>query len=186
MTVVLDIPVLASTLLLTAFSLVGLVFFIRASVKERLTQLGLPLESAAVDQLLDDLKGYLLQRAYRISVIKPESQTIIFEGTVGPSLFLAVFLALMAALGVLCLTLVLGTLWPAAALPSLTLLGLAPLAGRFYWRRAQRQEQVQIQLTPRPQASLADQQWLTITGHRDELKALQNQFPLPWQGPAPH
>ncbi|BFM39346.1 cofactor assembly of complex C subunit B [Synechocystis sp. LKSZ1] len=185
MTPAFDTPVLASTLFLTVISLIGLVFFIRASVKERQAQLYLPVESSAVD-LLDQLKDYLLQRAYRVIAINPATQSITFEGTVSPSKFLAVFLSLMAALGLLCLALVIGTLWPEAALPSLVLLGLAPLAGLFYWRRAQRQEQVQIQVLSRPESQDPDQPWLTITGHRDELKALQAQFPLPWQGLASH
>lgn len=158
--------------------IVGLVFFIRASTKDRIETLTLarPVEPLA---LLQDLTTYFERRAYAVIAAEAESQRITLQGRVRPSLFLAGFLTLLAAVGALCFALVLANLWPAYGATFLGLLALSPLAGWFYWRGADRDEQICLEIRPnvtndaRPEKALAK---VAITAHRDELIALEQGF----------
>ncbi len=178
MPVTLDNPILISTLFLTVVSLIGLVFFVKASVKDRTQRLQLVLDSGEVS-ILDDLKTYFLERAYGIRQINADQQEIYFSGNVSPSLFLAIFLTTMTALGLLCLALVIFVLWPASGALSGALILVAPLAGLFYWKQAGREEQIQLKVSEVSNEP-GLKQLLTITAHRDELKQLQTTFALPW------
>ena len=94
------------------------------------------------------------------------------------------FLGSLAGVGLLCLALVLVMstaqlgYWPYA------LLGLSPLASWFYWRGANRFEQVSFCVLPsdvaRPVGSstTASETRLQVTAHRDELATLASQLPL--------
>jgi hypothetical protein len=174
-----NLPVLPSTLLMTVLMLVGLVFFIRASVKDRTQQIRYPIDPTN-DSLLNDLKAHFLQRAYRVVSIDPSQQKMTLEGFVRPSLFLALFLSVLAGCGLLCVSLLLSFFYPPgqAFFPSLIL--LSPLAGGFYWRQAGRLEQISIQLETIPLSSpsllSSGQCYVTITAHRDELSQLQRSF----------
>jgi len=165
--------VIPSTLLLTVLLMVGLFFFVKASVKDRTEQVSLiaPIPEVA---LLSRLDQYFSQRAYRVVALDPEQVT--FAGLVRPSLFLAVFLTLLVAAGMLCLALVLLTLVPKIGLGFLGLVLLAPLAGFFYWQRAGRQEQVLVKVEPLD--PVENRSRLTVTAHRDELAALQQHLQL--------
>ena len=170
--------VLYSTLFLTLLMIVGLVFFIRASTKDRIETLTLtrPVEPLT---LLQDLTTYFESRAYAVIAAEEESQRITLQGRVRPSLFLAGFLTLLAAVGALCFALVLANLWPAYSATFLGLLVLSPLAGWFYWRGADRDEKICLEIRPDatvndlPEGALAK---VTVTAHRDELIALEQGF----------
>ena len=99
-------PALTSTFIFTLLSLIGLVFFIRASVKERIQTLQFIADSPE-DSLLNQLQSYFLERAYQISSVDAEEKEIIFQGFVRPSKFMAIFLTMLAILGLFCLILVL-------------------------------------------------------------------------------
>jgi hypothetical protein len=161
-----------STLLLTLLMVVGLVFFIRASTKDR-TETTVLERSTEPLALLQTLTAHFEGRAYRVSHTDPSAQRIVLRGQVRPSLFLAIFLTLLAAVGALCFGLVLTNLWPSLGWGVLGLLLLAPGAGWFYWRGAARAEEVSLQIRPsdgaNPGSALAA---VAVTAHRDELIAL--------------
>lgn len=156
--------------------LVGLFFFIRASVKDRTQQLQLLVE-VPEDSLLSHLRSYFDQRAYQVVAIDAEQNQVTFQGFVRPSWFLAVFLTLLAASGLLCLALVFSQLYPSGANLFLLLTVLAPSAGIFYWQKAGRIEQVLLQVKALKEGT-AEKSLLTVTAHRDEL--IQLQQTLPW------
>jgi hypothetical protein len=106
-----DTAVLPSTFVLTLLLAVGLFFFIKASVKDRIEQVKLASESAQ-ESLLTDLQQYFADRAYRVAAVDAPNYKVTFEGFVRPSWFLAIFLTLLSAGGTLCLGLVLGMLVP--------------------------------------------------------------------------
>ena len=163
-----------STLFLTLLMVVGLVFFIRASTKDRLETLTLTRPVAPL-ALLQTLTTHFEERAYAVTAAEAEAQRVVLRGRVRPSLFLAGFLTLLAAIGGLCFALVLTNLWPAYGSWFWVLVGVAPAAGWFYWRGANRDEEIILQV--RPEASLEDSintsATVTVTAHRDELIALE-------------
>lgn len=157
--------------------IVGLVFFIRASTKDRIETLTL---TRPVDPLtlLQNLTTYFEARAYAVIAADAESQRITLRGRVRPSLFLAGFLTLLAAVGALCFALVLANLWPAYGVTFLGLLALSPLAGWFYWRGADRDEDICLAVrSAAVDNSCSDAgATVTVTAHRDELIALEQGF----------
>ena len=177
--VIVDTPVLTSTLLLTVLMMVGLFFFIRASVKERIQQVKL-VATQSEELLFTQLRTYFDQRAYQVKSVDSDSNRVTFQGFVQPSWFLAIFLTFLAACGCLCLALVLAYLYPTGANFWLLLTLIAPIAGIFYWRKARRIEEVSLswqslnsEETVKPEAKL-----LTVTAHRDEIIALRKFLPL--------
>jgi len=164
-----------STFILTLLLLVGLFFFIRASTKDRLEQW-----TACIPQAMDStraaLQHHFEERAYHVTDLQSSADTaagqrLELRGTVRASWFLAIFLSLLAGVGGGCLALVLGLLWPAVGYGWASVLLVAPLAGRFYWTRANRQETVIITLSPLPDQS--DHTQVQVQGHRDELAVLR-------------
>ena len=127
--------ILSSTLVLTLLMLIGLGFFIRASTKDR-TQVVQLIALGSEESLLTQVQQYFDQRAYRVAAIDAATNQVTFEGVVRPSVFLTILLTLMAAVGGLCLALVLSMLIPMSLMGGLSFLLLAPLAGWFYWRNA--------------------------------------------------
>lgn len=165
-------PVLSSTAFLTALLAVGLFFFIRASAKDR-TQIAKLATQQQEESLFEQIQHYFTQRSYRIAAVDAEHNQVTFEGFVRPSWFLAVFLTMLAAIGIFCLSLVLSFVLPQAAnlLPLLVM--LAPVAGIFYWKKAGRQEQVFLRIEPYAQLGTDYKSLLTVTAHRDELAEIQ-------------
>lgn len=170
-----DSSILWSTFVLTSLMLVGLFFFIRASVKARIQVAALQVEQPPA-ALLAQVQEYFAQRAYRVVATEPEQNKITFEGVVSPSWFLAILLSGLAAVGALCLMLILSILMPqySQILPGFVL--VAPLAGLFYWRGAKRLEKVVLQL--KAIAPDQAQSLLMVTGHRDELAEFQRALKL--------
>jgi hypothetical protein len=171
-----DTAVLPSTFVLTLLLTVGLFFFIRASTKDRTqtTQLISEQEEAV---FMPQLQEYFRSRSYRVAEVDHEKNQVTFEGFVKPSIFLAVFLTLLASAGLFCLSLVFALLFPRFGNIFFVLVLFAPLSGLFYWRKAGRLEKVLLKLEPQ-----ANQQQtfskITVVAHRDELIELQRVLPL--------
>lgn len=165
-------PILLSTALLTVLLSVGLFFFIRASTKDR-TEVAQLVANRNEEPLFEELQNYFTQRAYRIAAVDSNRNQIKFEGFVRPSAFLAVFLTLLAAIGIFCLSLVLSFLFPdfSQFLPALVL--IAPVAGFFYWQKAGRQEQVVLEIDTLAEAGQPVKSLLTVTAHRDEVAEMK-------------
>ena len=198
-------PARASTLLLTTLMVIGLVFFIRASTKDRIevVQFGSVQEADALRQVVTK---YFYSRTYQPSEDLAESLAeptpspskksgpTITNGTtligmVSPSLFLAVFLSGLAAVGFACLSLVVATLFPAWGGWLLALVAASPLAGVFYWKKSSRPEKIVLRVDSLQEEGQRADGWmskLTVKGHRDELADLENAFSQPelkdWAG----
>lgn len=166
--------VLPSTFLLTLLLMVGLFFFIRASVKDRTEELQW-LSTQPEEAVLKQVEAYLTNRSYRLMALDKELEQVTFEGTVRPSVVLAVFLTVLMLTATLCLSLVLSILFPTVGLGFTVLTLISPLAGWFYWQRAQRPEQVRLKVES-VASSTADadtQTLLTVIAHRDEITAMR-------------
>ncbi len=148
--------------------LIGLFFFIRASVKDRTKQMQL-IPDESEDILLKKLQEYFEARAYRLTAVNVENKQIAFKGFVKPSLFLAILLSFLAVVGLSCLALVLFLLFPDVKNVFWLLVLIAPLAGVFYWRKAGRWEEILLQVTSKTDSPSL----VTVTAHRDELIQLQ-------------
>ncbi|MEB3118392.1 MAG: cofactor assembly of complex C subunit B, partial [Limnothrix sp.] len=74
--------VVSSTLFLTVLMLIGLVFFIRASAKDR-TELACYIpETIPETELRDRLRGYFSGRSYRLVNRDADNDRVTFEGLV--------------------------------------------------------------------------------------------------------
>lgn len=172
-------PIISSTFLLTLLMIVGLVFFIRASVKDRTEQLEFVSEEPEAS-LLDRLEKHFTERSYRVAAVDPDKHQVKFEGFVSPSWFMAIFLSFLAVMGTLCLALVLSMLFPNVGNLFLSLLLLAPLAGIFYWQKAGRLEQVLLTIEAKDRGN--NNQYhhhVRVSAHRDELTVLREALQLP-------
>jgi Cofactor assembly of complex C subunit B len=165
---------LATTSLLTVLIAIGLLFFIRASVKDR-TEVAQLRSSLSETEFLPQLQAYFDSRAYRVIGADQSTSEITLEGMVSPSLFLAIFLGLLAALGTFCLALVLTATWNSpVGLTGLAVL-MGPGAGLFYWKKAARLEKVTFTLKDDPQSTGSI---LRVRAHRDEVLAMRGGLPL--------
>jgi hypothetical protein len=164
---------LSSTFFLTLLMTIGLFFFIRASVKDRTEELQWVTEQPE-EAILPELQGYFDRRAYRVKAVDGEHNQVTFEGFVRPSWFLAIFLTLLAAVGMLCLALILSMVIPQGGNVFLGLILLSPVAGWFYWKNSGRMEQVSLQVkSMEGSGNHPTQNQITVTGHRDELAVLK-------------
>lgn len=161
--------VLPSTLLLTVLLATGLVFFLRASSKDRTMAMVISSYRPSL-QLLRDLDSWLAERGWQVVRTHPEQRHLVYEGHVAASIPLAVLLAFLGCCGGAALGLVIGQVlpgshpWPLA----LGLVGLA--AAPVYLRRAQRRERLEIQLLTPDQVVPCR---LVMRVHRDELLAVE-------------
>jgi hypothetical protein len=169
-----DTTTLISTFLLTMLMLIGLWFFIRASVKDRTEVLRLGSEQD-VEQLHDQLKRHFSDRAYAVKAFDSDRQVVTWEGFVQPSLALALLLSALATIGLFCLSLVLLLALPAVGPSWFAIVLFAPAAGTFYWRGAGRLEEVSYRVYASEQEP-APPSVLSISAHRDEILALQQAF----------
>lgn len=168
---------------------IGLVFFIRASTKDRIevAQFSSPQPAESLEQAVIKYfytRAYQTDEAARGQPDETPGPTIIngtkLVGMVSPSVFMAIFLSGMAAIGLGCLSLILATLFPTWGAWLAGLVGLSPLAGIFYWKKSSRPEAVVLKVEPLSSDSAAQQQSkLTVKGHRDELADLETAFAQP-------
>lgn len=126
--------------------------------------------------LLPRLQQYFTDRAYRIAAVDRETEIVTFEGLVRPSVFLALLLTGLAAIGGMCLALVLSMLFPDIGQLFLLLLLIAPIAGWFYWQGSARIEQVRLKVEAPEGEPLPT--LIKISGHRDELAVFQETLRL--------
>lgn len=172
---------LPSSFGLTCLLLVGLFFFIRASTKDR-TETALYQSDLEDVALLTRLQSYFDNRAYRVTQIDATTERITVEGTVSASVFLATFLGILAAIGLLCVALVWSIAFPQLGASPYLLVLAATVAPWFYWQGANRSESVTFQLNPamhsEPTANIPETAQLRVTAHRDELLALESQNKL--------
>ncbi|MEH1885848.1 MULTISPECIES: cofactor assembly of complex C subunit B [unclassified Nostoc] len=171
-----DTAILPSTFLLTLLLSVGLFFFIRASTKDRIQTVQLVSEQDEA-ALMSQLKEYFRSRSYRVAALDREQNKVTFEGNVRPSWFLAIFLTMLAATGIVCLSLVVYLLFPNLSTFVLALVLLSPLSGLFYWKKSGRLEKVslKVETTKSEQTSSSK---ITVVAHRDELSELQRTLQL--------
>jgi hypothetical protein len=179
-----QMPVFSSTVLLTALMAVGLVFFIRASTKDRIEVVKL-VAPQPEESLREKIQQYFTERAYRIASVNAAESLVTFEGFVRPSVFLAIFLTLLAAVGSVCVALMLTYLFPDGARLFPALLLIAPGAGVFYWKKSGRKEQVALKIERLVSEDGLDgamagesASLLTVTAHRDELAELRQALAL--------
>jgi hypothetical protein len=166
--------VLTSTLLLTAVLMVGLLSFLKSSVKDRTTEMILSSVNFNEDQLLSKTRDYFKGRGYQVVNLDRTQELVTLTGRVRPSIFLTMVLVIVAAIGMGCLGLVLTILVPffsdnwlaIAEIAGFTAIG----AGLFYWNGADRMEQISLQLRPNTQ--------LWVRGHKDELAELMRSLDL--------
>jgi Cofactor assembly of complex C subunit B len=161
---------LTSSLILTLLLLVGLIFFLKSSVKDRTTEMLFSHSLWSEDQLLGEVRAYLTARSFQVTKLEPEQEIVTLSGRVAPSLILMILLMVMAAVGFGCLSLVLGILLP--EYDNLFWLSLltVPGVGIFYWRGAERVEEVSIGWRS------PDRLW--VKAHKDEITALQQALSL--------
>ena len=105
-----------------------------------------------------------------LEVIDPDRDVAVLLGQVKPSLFLAIFMTILAATGLVCLGVVLGTLIPDLENLWLWSLIISPIAGIFYWRGVPRERKVSLQLLPDAK--------LKVRAHKDEIEELQRSLNL--------
>ncbi|MBD2566782.1 cofactor assembly of complex C subunit B [Anabaena lutea] len=171
-----DTAIVQSTLLLTLLLSIGLFFFIRAATKDRTERAQLVSEQDETT-LMNQLKEYFRSRSYQVTSVDREKNQVIFEGFVRPSWFLAIFLTLLAAVGLVCLSLVLSFLFSSQSKFLLLLVLLSPLSGLFYWQKAGRIEKVSLKLETIQEEQHSSTK-ITVTAHRDELAELQRALQL--------
>lgn len=171
-----DTAILPSTFLLTLLLSVGLFFFIRASTKDRIETVQLVSEQDEA-ALMFQLKEYFRSRSYRVAAVDQEQNEVTFEGNVSPSWFLAIFLTLLAAIGIVCLSLVVYLLFPNLSTFVLAMVLLSPLSGLFYWKKSGRLEKVSLKVET-TQSEQTSSSKITVVAHRDELGELQRTLQL--------
>jgi hypothetical protein len=170
--------VINSTLFLTVLMTIGQMFFIRASVKDRTETVRL-LGQQSPELLLDQLKKYFADRAYKVTSIDADRNLVNLVGNVRPSKFLAFYLSGLAFFGTLCLVLILNVVAPDLSTLWWIILSLSPLAGMFYWKKAGRSESVSFLLEDSASSDLdVTTSVIKVQAHRDEVESLRQSLQL--------
>ncbi|MEM6752802.1 MAG: cofactor assembly of complex C subunit B [Cyanobacteria bacterium P01_C01_bin.38] len=163
-----DTAILPSTLLLTLLMSVGLIFFIRASTKDRIETAQL-VSQLPQTSLMPQLKEYFRARSYRVAAVDPQQNKVTMTGFVKPSWFLAIFLTILAAVGFTSLSLVLSMVFSVKSFLLYGIVLLSPLSGIFYWNKAGRVENVSLTVED---AECEQSSKIAVTAHRDEIISL--------------
>ena len=167
-----------STFFLTMLLGVGLFFFMKAATKDR-TEVAEFSTDQSPDTLRQKLLDYFQNRAYRLmeeslpSTSEPSGSDdwVKLVGLVRPSVFMAIFLAFLAAVALMCFALVLATLFSSYGAFFFILILLSPAAAIVYWQKAKREEQIAFRIN----GNAKDGCQLTVRGHRDEIIQLRAQ-----------
>ncbi len=160
----------SSTLFLTILLAIGLGFFLRAASKDRTTVVDVqsPLPPLEV---LNGVSFWLEERGWKKKGGNVEEKLLIFNGNVGASTFLTIFLSCLGGVGSACLGLVLIQLYPILSWWPLLLSVIgAPLAGMIYRIKSKREEFLEVKLLS---SDISSTCILRIKAHRDELIAIQ-------------
>ncbi len=158
-----------STLLLTVLLAVGLFFFLRAASKDRTTVVDVTSPQPPLT-VLDGLSTWLEGRGWSREGGDAQRQVLRFRGRVASSRPLAVLLSVLAGTGAGCFGLVLRQLAPQLHWWPVLLMGLGPVAGLIYSRRADRIEDLELRLLNDPPMGGSA---LRVRAHRDELIAME-------------
>ena len=169
-----DTAILPSTLLLTLLMSVGLFFFIRASTKDR-TETARLVSQLNEASLMPQLKEYFRARSYRVAAVDPQTNQVTMTGFVKPSWFLAIFLTVLAAVGLICLSLVLSLLFSTQNILLYGIVSLSPISGIFYWNKAGRVENVLLTVEDTQNEQNTE---ITVIAHRDEIISLEEALQL--------
>ncbi|MEL6332419.1 MAG: cofactor assembly of complex C subunit B [Cyanobacteria bacterium J06626_26] len=167
-----------STFFLTMLLGVGLFFFMKAATKDR-TEVAEFSTEQPPGVLNEKLLDYFQNRAYRLMEESPPSNAelsdsdswVTLVGLVRPSVFMAIFLAFLAAVALMCFALVLATLFSSYGAFFFILILLSPAAAIIYWKQAKREEQIAFRIN----GNADDGCKLTVRGHRDEIIQLRAQ-----------
>ena len=169
-----DTAILPSTLVLTLLMSVGLIFFIRASTKDR-TETAQLVSQLPEASLMPQLKEYFRARSYRVAAVDPQQNKVTMTGFVKPSWFLAIFLTILATVGFTSLSLVLSMLFSIKSFLLYGIVLLSPLSGIFYWNKAGRVENVSLAVED---ADNEQSSKITVIAHRDEIISLEEALRL--------
>ena len=153
---------------------VGLIFFIRASTKDR-TETAQLVSQLPEASLMPQLKEYFRARSYRVAAVDPQQNKVTMTGFVKPSWFLAIFLTILATVGFTSLSLVLSMLFSIKSFLLYGIVLLSPLSGIFYWNKAGREENVSLAVED---ADNEQSSKITVIAHRDEIISLEEALRL--------
>ena len=162
---------LGSTLLLTILLAIGLIFFLKASTKDRTTMIDISSSKQPIE-VLNEVSNWLKARGWQQIKVNSEKKILTFKGQVVSSKFLAIFLSILGCLGSCSLGLVLVQIYPVLNWWPI-LLGLVggPISGFAYFKNSQREEIFEFKLINENQIKSTQ---LRLSAHRDELIAFEN------------
>ena len=165
---------LNSTLLLTILLAIGLFFFLRASSKDRTTVIEISSEQRPL-QVLNVLYEWLNLRGWKQTGGDFDRKTLVFEGQVVSSKYLAVFLGMLGAFGSCALGLVIIQIYPVLSWWPI-LLGFigGPLSGIIYLKKSAREEKFELRLINENDED--EITFMRLRAHRDELISLENEL----------
>ena len=162
---------LGSTLLLTILLAIGLIFFLKASSKDRTTIIDIFSPKKPIE-VLNEVCNWLKSRGWKQIKVNSDKKILTFKGQVISSKSLALFLSLLGGLGSCSLGLVLVQIYPFLNWWPI-LLGLigGPISGLVYFKNSQREEIFEFKLINENQKKSTQ---LRLSAHRDELIAFEN------------
>jgi len=162
---------LRSTLLLTILLAIGLIFFLKASSKDRTTIVDISSSKKNIE-VLNEVCFWLKSRGWQQIKVNSDKKVLTFKGQVVSSKSLAVFLSILGCLGSCSLGLVFVQIYPFLNWWPL-LLGLigGPISGLVYFKKSKREEIFEFKLINENEIKLTQ---LRLSAHRDELIAFEN------------
>ena len=165
-------PGFQSTLLLTVLLAIGLVFFLRAASKDRTTVVDIQSPRPPLE-VLEGLSNWLEARGWNRDGGDAERQLLRFSGKWPPAAPWPCSCRCWRPSAAGCF----GSGPPSAGSRAsgwpLLLIGLGPLAGLIYTRRAARTEQLELRLL---EATSQGGSALRLRAHRDELIAIEQEL----------
>ena len=161
---------LGSTLLLTILLAIGLIFFLKASSKDRTTIIDISSSRRPIE-VLNEVCNWLKSRGWKQIKVNSENKILTFKGQVVSSKSLAIFLSILGFLGSCSLGLVLVQIYPFLNWWPI-LLGLVggPISGLVYFKNSQREEIFEFKLVNENEMKFTR---LRLSAHRDELIAFE-------------
>ena len=162
---------LGSTLLLTIVLSIGLIFFLKASSKDRTTIIDVSSSKKNIE-VLNEVCNWLKSRGWQQIKVNSEKKILTFKGQVVSSKSLAIFLSILGGLGSCSLGLVIVQIYPFLNWWPI-LLGIVggPISGLVYFKKSQREEIFEFKLINENEIKFTQ---LRISAHRDELIAFEN------------
>jgi len=164
---------LGSTLFLTILLAIGLIFFLKASSKDRTTIIDISSSKKPIE-VLNEVCNWLRSRGWQQINVNSEKKILTFKGQVISSKSLAIFLSVLGFLGSCSLGLVFVQIYPFLNWWPI-LLGLVggPISGFVYFKNSQREEIFEFKLINENEIKLTK---LRLSAHRDELIAFENEL----------